>query len=1169
MRHHLLVSIVGIVIIAVALAGLLTELGSLSNPADAQQNENSITLENGSKITFQTYNLSSNSAGPGADSSGTISADKTNSTASNTTATSSDTSGTPASPGKTNAVPSGTTGTNGDKTATTSSTGKTNGTSSNTTGTSGDTSTSLTSSTNNNGTGTTGTNGDKTATTSSTGKTNNTSLNSTGTLPSSTGAANTSASSTTGATNGNSGQTTSAAKTNTSLLFSPGNTTAQCYGLSHTPVFEVSGAMHTGYLRQSVGGEYEDGAWTQVDTKSFDYQALMMLPDAIPLIFSFPWNGLTLSLMTEPQEQSSSLYADTITVKPYTTGQTILPGVVPTSLFLQNVSVNGQFTPETAIFNSSETMFSYSWQSNIYDFSSDQLNEDITINNPFYIQLPSDLPTRVKQLAQQITASATTPYEKAEAIKSYLQTNYTYKFGKDDPLYNTKPPSQDPVDWFLFDHKSGTCGNFSSAFVVLARSIGLPARVVSGWAISATDQQQTVYADQAHQWAEVAFANLGWVTFEATASGGAPSRVADESTTTTTPATTGSTSTNTTTTLSTTTTTASTTTSAKTPTSTIPPTSTTSNATTTSPTTTPNSPTTSTTHSTPTTTATTSTTTTPPIATTPAPGSSQESTITEITSVASVINKGKTFNIIGTVKTAIGTPIDGLSVEIYINLQKHITGGVLVGQGTVTKGSFNISAEIPNTTGLGNYQILAHCLGNDEYAGSWSDPQITVVTDTIITLNIPAQVKASQTVTLQGTLTESDSTPIQGQSIDISLNGFSVNQLVTDENGQFQWEQTFIQVGDNSLEASFPGTAYQLPSSQSADVKVLIPTVLSLQFPTKALANKTIVITGTLFQDKALVPLANQSITLSADGQTIGNALATNQSGVFSLSHAFKKQGIYEIEANFAGNTSFSEAQVKTSLEIDPSGSGRTLVWVLIAIAAIFAVAVTGGFILIRRRKKRSPIQKQPGAQSTPIVQVVSISNKTNGILLKIGFTQIDQAFPDVWGIGDELEITFLLLDRDGIAIAGKPLEIIIGRETLNTVIDGSGTAKIPYTFGQKGEYLIKARYGGPTRDDTALSERRLRIVDYREEIVGLFKDLTTRLREFGVSFAQQATPREIQRAVLHWKEDIPVESLEYSISYFEEADFSTHAVSRDTYKKMYLAQKNISQYEPNKNNNN
>jgi transglutaminase-like putative cysteine protease len=1104
MRHHLLVSIVGILILGVALAGLLNELGSLSNPADAQQNENSIALENGSKITFQTYNLPSSSAGLIADMSGKTSADKTNGTSSNTTPINSDTSGTPASSGKTNAIPSGTTRTNDDKAATTSSTAKTNGTSSNTTGTSGGTSTSSIS------------------------------------------AINASSTKSSVLTKGNSGQTTSTTKTNTGLLFSPGNTTAQCYGLPHTPVFEVTGAMHTGYLRQSVGGEYEDGTWTQVDTKSFDYQALMMLPDAIPLIFSFPWNGLTLSLMSEPQEQPSSLYSDTITMKPYTTGQTILPGVIPTSLFLQKLSVNGQFTPETAIFNSSETMFSYSWQSNIYDFSSDQSNADLTINDPFYTQLPSDLPTRVKQLAQQITASAATPYEKAEAIKLYLQSNYTYKFGKDDPLYITKPSSQDPVDWFLFEHKSGTCGNFSSAFVVLARSIGLPARVVSGWAISATDQQQTVYADQAHQWAEVAFANLGWVTFEATA-GGAPSRVAVESTPTTTTSTIASTSTTTT-----------------------------SNSTTTSPTMTPNSPTTSTTHTTPTTTATTSaptttptTTTTPPITTTPAAGSSQESTITEITSVASVINKGKTFNIIGTVKTAIGAPIDGLSVEIYINPQKHITGGVLVGQGTVTKGSFNISAEIPNTTGLGNYQILAYCMGNDEYAGSWSDPQITVVTDTIITLSAPAQVKASQTVTLQGTLTESDSTPIQGQSIDISLNGVSVNQLVTDENGQFQWGQTFNQVGDNSLEASFSGTAYQLPSSQTVSVKVLIPTVLSLQFPTRALANKKIVITGTLFQDKTLVPLANQSITLNADGETIGNELVTNQNGVFSLSHAFKKQGNYEIEANFAGTTSFSEAQVKTGLEIDPSGSGRTLVWVLIAIAAIFAVVVTGGFILIHRRKKRSPIQKQPGAQSTPIVQVVSISNKTNGILLKIGFTQIDQVFPDIWGIGDELEITFLLLDRDGKALAGKPLEIIIGRETINAVIDGSGTAKIQYTFGQKGEYLIKARYGRPTSDDTALSERMLRIVDYREEIVGLFKDLTTRLREFGVSFAQQATPREIQRAVLHWKEDIPVESLEYSISYFEEADFSAHAVSRDTYKKMYLAQKNVSQYEPNKNNNN
>jgi hypothetical protein len=350
MRHHLLISIVGILIIAVALAGLLSELGSLSNPADAQQNESSIILENGTKMTFQTYNLPSNSAGLGANTSGTT------------------------------------------------SDGKTNGTSSNTTGTNAGASASLTSSTNNN----------PSDTTSSTSKTNSSSLN----LTSSTSAINTSSSSTTGITNGNSSQTTSAAKTNTGLLFSPGNSTDRCYAPPpNVPLFEVSGAAHTRYLRESIGGQYEAGTWNQVDTKSFDYQALMMLPDAIPLIFSFPWNGLTLSLMSEPQEQPSSLYSDTITVKPYTTGQTILPGVIPTSLSIQNVNINGQFTPETAIFNSSGTVSSYTWQSNIYDFSSDQLNGDTTTNDPLYTQLPPDLPIRIKQLAQQITASANTPYE--------------------------------------------------------------------------------------------------------------------------------------------------------------------------------------------------------------------------------------------------------------------------------------------------------------------------------------------------------------------------------------------------------------------------------------------------------------------------------------------------------------------------------------------------------------------------------------------------------------------------------------------------------------------------------------------------------------------------------------------------------------------------------------
>ena len=89
---------------------------------------------------------------------------------------------------------------------------------------------------------------------------------------------------------------------------------------------------------------------------------------------------------------------------------------------------------------------------------------------------------------------------KAQAIEQYLKSGYDYsvlKAGQKPPL---PPEGQDPVDWFLFDQKSGGSTSFSSAFCVLARASDVPARVVSGWAISPTAEEQTVYGDQSHQW---------------------------------------------------------------------------------------------------------------------------------------------------------------------------------------------------------------------------------------------------------------------------------------------------------------------------------------------------------------------------------------------------------------------------------------------------------------------------------------------------------------------------------------------------------------------------------------------------------------------------------------------------------------------------------------------
>ena len=150
----------------------------------------------------------------------------------------------------------------------------------------------------------------------------------------------------------------------------------------------------------------------------------------------------------------------------------------------------------------------------------------MTSSDPTYTQLPDDLPDRIRSLALDVTASHPTPYEKTKALEHYLRTQYAYRYAStaDEGL---PPPGRDPVDWFLFDSREGTCGTFSTAFAVMARSIGIPARVVTGWVVAPTADPQVVESSQAHQWAEVPFEGIGWVRFEPTASGGAPSRLAE------------------------------------------------------------------------------------------------------------------------------------------------------------------------------------------------------------------------------------------------------------------------------------------------------------------------------------------------------------------------------------------------------------------------------------------------------------------------------------------------------------------------------------------------------------------------------------------------------------------------------------------------------------------
>ncbi len=137
-----------------------------------------------------------------------------------------------------------------------------------------------------------------------------------------------------------------------------------------------------------------------------------------------------------------------------------------------------------------------------------------------YLQLPGNIPERVKQLAINIAGAQKTDYDKATAIERWLRTNITY-----DENLEAPPAGVEASDYILFRTKRAYCNYYATAMVVMLRELNVPARIATGYAqgeltSTAPDQSSAVYnvkVKDSHTWVEVFFVNYGWVEFEPTA----------------------------------------------------------------------------------------------------------------------------------------------------------------------------------------------------------------------------------------------------------------------------------------------------------------------------------------------------------------------------------------------------------------------------------------------------------------------------------------------------------------------------------------------------------------------------------------------------------------------------------------------------------------------------
>ncbi len=137
----------------------------------------------------------------------------------------------------------------------------------------------------------------------------------------------------------------------------------------------------------------------------------------------------------------------------------------------------------------------------------------------YYLQVPPEISDRVRQRTEEILAAApnplTSPYEQALHLAQYLKQNYSIP---SDPFgLPFLDEEDDLVETFLFEQQGGYPDHFSTVYTVMLRSIGIPARLVVGFAPGEFNPFTGLYVvrnTDAYAMTEVYFPQYGWFAFD-------------------------------------------------------------------------------------------------------------------------------------------------------------------------------------------------------------------------------------------------------------------------------------------------------------------------------------------------------------------------------------------------------------------------------------------------------------------------------------------------------------------------------------------------------------------------------------------------------------------------------------------------------------------------------
>ena len=258
--------------------------------------------------------------------------------------------------------------------------------------------------------------------------------------------------------------------------------------LTGQPVLQFRATMPISYLRGGSLQVYDGTSWSAGDSAAYAQENFRRTP-LIPVTRT---NAETVEIETVRQERL--LYT------PYFLTSAPIGGTAMEDAYFQNTNNQSKYTCDYLLRQ---------WYDAVHHLPE---NYDRYVRE-HYLQIPDSIQAPLRAIAEEMALTAD-PDSIAAAVRSH---------GTYDLNTPRMPEGKDFVLYFLQESRRGYCVHFSSAAVMLLRTMGIPARYVTGYAVeSGTGQWNSVTDDDSHAWAEYYVDGIGWIPLDATPAAGLP-----------------------------------------------------------------------------------------------------------------------------------------------------------------------------------------------------------------------------------------------------------------------------------------------------------------------------------------------------------------------------------------------------------------------------------------------------------------------------------------------------------------------------------------------------------------------------------------------------------------------------------------------------------------------